>query len=666
VVSGPARAFAAAFAATFAASGADDEARSDRDAAWRDFPVFVWFHGGPPPGPVAWATLKAAGLAGANLEASDDAAAGAALRKAGLACYVDHAAGKGDLFLRPAVFDRDRDAWKESLLSFRPARPAVLSSEATYERLAKRVDESVARHRAQRPLCWVLDDELSVTRGVNPMDYCFAPETLAAFRRALAREHGTVEALDRAWGAKWTRLDDVVPPTTAEARAAADGVALPAVNFAAWNAHRRFMEEALAELLARLAARVVAGDPGAPVGFTGGSFPSAFGGFDWRRLAPAMTLFEPYDAGAAPELVDAFAGRDAKRLATLFVSDEPKAGWQPSELLSRVARGDDGAVIWSSGPLLTDDGRALSAAGREVAARVAAARALHRELRDAADAPPRLFVLTGQASARAGWMVDSWGDGATFPNRLTSYESDHSSTATAREAWVELARAWGVPWRFVDTRDGLPAEATRDPARAVLVATEAFALDDALVEALDRFVAAGGRLVGDAHAALFDEQLRGRDGAALRRLFGMERAAGATLDGVAAGDSLVAGADVEKTAVGFERAVGKGRTLWLGRSLRDCVRGPGRAEALRSTAEALRAWLGARGGLGDAIATLDGAAIGKVHLRPIVRADRGWWVVAPTAALDGPLDFTLRAEGGDAVTLHLDPASARLIERPAR
>jgi len=655
-----------AAACALAAALAGDAARAERDAAWREFPVFVWFHGGPPPGPVAWATLKEAGLAGANLEASDDAAAGAALRKAGLACYVDHAAGKGDLFLRPAVFDRDRDAWKEALLRFRPARPAALSSEATFERLAARVDESVARHRSQRPLGWVLDDELSVTRGVNPMDYCFAPESLAAFRRALARDHGSIEALDRAWGAKWATFDEVVPPTTAEARAAAEGVVLPAASFAAWNAHRRFMEEALAELLSRLAARVTAGDPGAPVGFTGGNFPSAFGGFDWRRLAPALTLFEPYDAGAAPELVDAFAGRDAKRLATLFVPDEPRPGWQPRELLSRVARGDDGAVIWSSGALLSDDGRALSEAGRAVAARVAAARALHRELRDATDPAPRLFVLTGQASARAGWMVDSWSDGETFPNRLTSYESDQSSTATAREAWVELARAWGVPWRFFDSRDGLPIEATREPARAVVVATEAFALDDALVGSLERFVAAGGHLVGDAHAALFDEQLRGRDGAALRRLFGMERAAGATLADIAAGDPLGAGGDVEKTAAGFERAIGTGRTLWLGRSLRGCVRGAGRADALRSTAEALRAWLVERGGLGDAMATLDGAAIGKVHLRPIARADGDGWVVAPTAALDVPLEFTLRTAGGDVTKGRVDPASWLVIGRKAR
>lgn len=631
-----------------------------RSARWRDFPVFVWFSGGPEAGPVPFATLAAAGLAGCNIEAAWTGERSAAARESGLDFYVDHLAGKGDLWLRPARFDQDRAAWKRDLEAYRPERPASLVDAAVRERLLARVDEGLRNHRAAAPLCWVLEDELSVTRGVNPMDYCFAPTTLAAFRTWLAQRHGRLAALNSRWGSAWRSWDDVVPPTTGAVRAAAAELPLARLNFAAWSDHREFMEQALQQLLVTLAAPVARADPGAPVGFTGGGFPSAFGGFDWARLAPALSLHEPYETGAAPELVHAFKRDGTKVLSTLFVPDEPAADWEPRELLARVARGDDGAVIWSSGPLLAGDGSALTRAGRRVAATVATARQLRRELVEARDSAPRIYVLVSQAAARAGWMVDSWGDGKTFPNRLTSYEADHSSSATAREGWVELLRAWGVPWRFFDEGAGVPSEARAAPGRSLVILTEAFALGEPLVAELTAFVQAGGRLIGDAHAALFDAALRGRDTTALESLFGVRRAAATTLadfersvaDAVprqgpfqlarAEGEALSPAPGTERTELGCERSAGAGRTLYLDTRIGGCVRGDGREAALRATAGALRGWLDGQGDLATEI-ELPAEAIGQVHVRSIHRADGEWLLVAPTAALTIDRSVSLRA-----------------------
>ena len=241
---------------TSAQAAATESTAASRDARWREFPVFIWFAGGPPQGPRPFATLKAAGLAGCNIEAAWDAADSAAARGAGIDFYVDHLAGKGDLWLRPAVFDRDRDAWKDDRLHFRPQRPTSLVEAATRARLLALVDAGLERHRGATPLCWVLDDELSITRGVNPLDYCFAPETLRVFRKWLEARYGSIDAQNRACGTTWPRFDDVVPPTTGEVRAAADGVKLEDLQFAGWNDHREFMEVALRELLVALAAPV--------------------------------------------------------------------------------------------------------------------------------------------------------------------------------------------------------------------------------------------------------------------------------------------------------------------------------------------------------------------------------------------------------------------------
>ncbi len=657
-------------------SAAIDEGRTAR---WRGFPVFVWFHGGPDPGPAAFATLRQAGLAGCNVEAAWDGERSAAVRAADLDFYVDHLAGKGDLWLRPARFDRDREAWKEDLSAFRPSRPTSLTDPAARARLLEKVHAGLARHRSAAPLCWVLEDELSVTRGVNPMDYCFAPATLAALREWLAARNGPIAQWTARHGGAWREWNEFVPPTSAEVRRTAADRPLAEVRLAAWAVHREFMDEALARLLVELAAPVAAADPGAPVGFTGGSFPSAFGGFDWARLAPTLTLHEPYETGAAPELVHAFKGPGARVLSTLFVPDAPAADWEPRELLARVGRGDDGVVVWSSGPILTADGTALTGAGRRLAAEVARARQLRRELVAAAAAPPRVFLFSGMAAARAGWMVDSWGDGRTFPNRLTSYEADHSSTAAAREGWVELLRALGVPFTFFDERAGLPAAALADPSRATVVLTAAFALSDRRVAEIAAFVAAGGTLIGDAHAALFDEELAGRDSGALRTLFGVERRCGIELDDLAPsvaidaarggalrlaaaeGDLLAAAAPTRRTRLGYERAAAPGRTLYLDARIGGCVRGAGREEALRATAVALRGWLGHRvGGAagGDAI-ELDAAAIGAVHLHRLRRRGRDALLVVAAPSLAGPREIRLtRAAGGFAAVTPLGTAQA--------
>lgn len=622
-------------------------ARAERERRWESFPVFVWFHGGPRPGPVPFATLAAAGLAACNVEAD---ASSAAARAAGLGFYVDHLAGKGDLHLRPATFDPDRERLAADPLHFRPPRPSVLHDPALRARLLGRVEAGLERHAAAAPLAWVLDDELSLTRGVAPMDYCFAPPTLAALRTWLRAKYGGTEALSAAWGVAVPSFDAVLPPTTGEARAAARGRPLAALRFTAWNDHRAFMEESFADLLEELAAPVRRTDPGGPVGFTGGGFPSAFGGFDWARLAPGFTLHEPYEAGAAPDLVRSFAPRDARLLSTLFVPDRPEAGWRPLGLLARVARGDDGLVVWSSGPLLAPDGAALTAAGAEVARAVATARTLRAWLRSTEPAPPRLWIAASQPSARAGWMVDSWRDGDTWRNRLTSWESERSSTAAAREAWVALARSLGLPFAFFDLPGGLPAQVAQDAARQIVVLSETCAISDLRVAELARFVEAGGTLVADARFALFDDELRGRDGGALARLFGLARNVAQTLDGLAASvdpdapraaplqlapaESLLPlpAGGVVRRAGGFERRSGRGRALYLDAHLGGCVRGSQAEAALRATALALREAL-VRAPSGEAAPELGAEAIGRVELHALRRDGKAWWLLVPAPAL---------------------------------
>lgn len=586
-----------ATAAVLAAQVARPDDAADLAQRWSRFPIFVWFHGGPQPGPRAFAVLKSHGLSGCNVEGSDSSDAAAA---AGMDFYVDHVAGKGDLYLRPERFDADRDKLKRDRLALRPVRPNCFNDPDVMQRLKKLVAENVKRHASHAPLAWVLDDELSVTRGVNPMDYCFGEECLRGLRESLRREYGTIERLDAAWGAKWRAFSEVVPPTTEETRRANAGRPIEQANFTGWNDHRAFMSASFARGVHELAAWIERCGGRGPAGFTGGEFPSAFGGFECEELVRGCSLVEVYEAGVAPELARGLLPGGGKLVSTLFVpeSEKARASWSPWEVLARAARGDDGAVVWASGAIYDAAGGELNEAGRRLAAAAAAAARMKQLLFEAAAVPAAapVALFESAASVRGAWMVDSWQDGATWPNRLTSYEADHSSSATSREGWATLLRAASLPFRFVGPDDVVSPSLAESGVRCVVL-HEAVALADREIDALEAFVRLGGLLVADEHALFFDERLRGRDGKALARLFDVRRPGGATLEQLSKefdGDTAP-GVGSAMAELGHERTLGRGTTLHLGRRLAGATDDARRRAELLALAPKLREWFSSRG-----------------------------------------------------------------------
>lgn len=616
----------AALLVALLALGADE-----REAAWQRFPVFVWFHGGPPQGEAAFDVLRRHGLLGCNVEGTD---ASDLQAKSGCPFYVDHLAGKGDLWLRPAAIEADQQRLAADLLHLQPARPNCFESAEVVARLEQRVDEGVRRHAPHLPLAYVLDDELSVTRGVNPMDYCFGPECLAGLRKFVLARYGSPEKVGAAWERRFANADPIVPPTTEATREENAGRPLDRLSFTAWSDHREFMERALAQRLAALAEKARHVDPGAPIGFTGGELPSAFGGFDWWLLLEKLTLVEAYEGGLAPELIHGVKRPGTKVVTTWFVPDDAKAkeSWSPWDCFDRVARGDDGAVIWSCGAIFDEPGRELNAEGLALAETVAAARTARAALAPAHRPPADVVVLVSQPSVRATWMVDSWVDGKTWPKRLTSWESDHSSSGAAREGWDAVAGALGLAVEWIDVRElAEKGRLARSGARIVLL-QEASALADADVEALLEFARGGGLILADAHPLLFDERLHGRDDAALRKLFGVGRRTERKLADLAAelqrdapdasgaipaeGAALREGGAVASRFAGFVKEHSRGGAWLLDRRLVGLARDPVRLEKF---AAGLAAELERRG-LSSARPRPDLASAGRVRWRRWVDA----------------------------------------------
>ncbi len=486
------------------------------EAAWKGFPVFLWMTTeGPKVDRDTFRALENAQITGTNVESHQSSSSHAL---AGMNFYVGHLAGKGDLHLR-----KPEESTSDDVPELPTIRPVSLSDPETLRELLRRVESGIRVHGPGRPLAYSLDDEISVTYGIDAVDYSFDEFALSSMREWLKNKYETVEGLNEVWGSTFSSFDQAIPETTPEIRSKNAERPLAELNFASWSDHREFMAHSLMLMLQVLSKRVTTLEPGVPVGFLGGQAPSAFGGFDWWSLARTGTFFEAYDHGLAPRMLHDFASPSTKVVSTLFLDPNGKPSSQNVvDLWRRVARGDDGVIVWSSDRMFKEGKTEFSMAGRDLLKQIPDLRRSQRMVAGAKRPKPEIYVYLSQASVRALWMLDSWGDGDRWHRRLTSHEHEHSSSIHTREGWGDLLGELSLPWAFLDSRD-LVSKGGAELGAKVIVLNEALALSDQEVHELLRFVAAGGTLIADAHAAMFDEHLRGRNPRALSALFGLRR-----------------------------------------------------------------------------------------------------------------------------------------------
>jgi hypothetical protein len=531
----------------------------------------MYRHGGPELGEELARALHRIGVEAVSV------GGGEALRavELGLGVYGDQLVGKGVLELREEQWQQVRREYLAGREAGKLVRPAVLAEPDVVVGLERKLTTRLGELRGLEGVVGVsLGDEVSVTRHANPLDLCFGERTLAEFRRWLRVRHGAIGELNRAWRSGFTDWDEVVPMTADQVRERElRGGELPR-NLRPWAEHREFMDVELAQVVGMLARRASAGLAGVACGLTGLQPPSAYGGHDYARLVPLLGMYEAYDIGGARQLAMSLARVGAEQWITLF----PPADGQPLDLVraryaEAIARGVHGVVVWSSG-LCFDAGGARTPYGEAVAGAL-------RELEPAAGvfggarvqfAP--VWLLESQASVRAHWMLDSADDGATWVNRLSSYEAAHSTSLAARRSWVRLLQDLGLQPRFVAEAE--LADRLRSAPPLLLVLPAQLALGDPAVQAIRGYVQRGGCVVADHGAALYDEHLVRRPAGALDDLFGIRQRSARWSDlrvaqGRGLGDGRIAEAGLRAGfaeadphgCVQIEQRAGDGRAIYL-------------------------------------------------------------------------------------------------------
>jgi len=135
------------------------------------------------------------------------------------------------------------------------------------------------------PPGYTLGDENYLVRPKH--DVCTSPTCLAAFRRYLQEQYGTLERLNASWQTKLAGFADAMPATLPEVKDTPG-------RWPRWADHRQFMDGVFtrAHAMAREAIREV--DPQARVGWDGVFSLNSWNGYDFYQLCRACDVLEVY------------------------------------------------------------------------------------------------------------------------------------------------------------------------------------------------------------------------------------------------------------------------------------------------------------------------------------------------------------------------------------
>lgn len=396
--------------------------------------------------------------------------------------FVFNAPGRNDLHLeREDARYRERwTRWLESRDERWLVREPCLTDPATIERLEHTLDQALVQRGTRTDRGVSLGDEIGLTPGGAPEDVCLSSTCRAAWTKWWKAEFGTLAPA----------LESV--STDATLRALHDGDTQP---IGAWLARRRFHQEVLLELVARLARRVRAFDSRTPVGLLGLAGQSAFGGVAVERVLPQLDFIECYRVGNARELAFTTRRPEQSVWSTAFCEARGPAA-SAHAVWDHWMRGGDGFVIWSEDELerAPEHARALLEAVRGV-------RQIDAEWSGYRPAPRGVAIVHRPRDVAAQWLRDALLDGSTWPKRFQSWQETHGTLESARKRWFDAAEEQAAMPGALPSSAISAATVARFP---LLVLVQALVVDDVEIAALRSYVQAGGRLCIDGEFAWID------------------------------------------------------------------------------------------------------------------------------------------------------------------
>ena len=424
------------------------------------------------------------------------------LERWNLRFYNDHTAGKGALFLLPS---KERNAGDTALRDPRAVRPRPLD-DALRRELEATISQNVRAVRGS-PLrvAYALDDEASWGVLARPAVWRVDGDD-AAYRRWLGRVYGAADG--QGPEARW------VTPDFTRAQL---GRPLAEIDLSPLLDRLSYNDSVFANFVGGLVEHCRKEDPSTPCGLVGAQGPSAWGGYDWAKLAGKLRFVEAYDLGSSQEILRSLAP-DIPRVTTHFHDDKRGPAADSWLAWHYFAHGNRGMIGWVDGSWFEADGRPRPWLGRFAATlrelggvqgpKMAGARWIH----------DGIAIYYSHPSVQVSWALDAEAHGATWANRNADFRLGTSHNV--RRAWELMLEDAGLQYDFLSYAQVIAGGVPRQ--YRVVILPACYALSRAEADRLAAFAEGGGTVIADFACGLFDAHGRGRSHGALDGLFGVE------------------------------------------------------------------------------------------------------------------------------------------------
>ena len=386
--------------------------------------------------------------------------------------------------MRPARVPKEYNRTQNKMLL---VRKPCLSSPAFQNQMRTQFEALGKKNAAFGNRFYWFGDELSLTGyWSSPIDFCFSPDCMKAFRLFLKKKYGTPQKAAEQWGTNFTSFEQFIPETYPEARQRKDG------NYSAWADHLEFMDQLLCEYIGIFLHQGLKKGDADAIGFISGpQGPSAYGGNSWDIQSLVHDGLMSYTIGGLDEIIHSFNPNlvDIPWILGYAHYDEKVCYNLWKALQHRV----NGAMGFSMASLVRPDGT-LSRSGQAVARYLPEiTEGFGKLVLNPLKMPPspEIVILYSQPSIRAAYI-----------RGMAKRHTD------LRLKYIQLCRNYGIPFRFISPAEIESGLLQKTPSVKLLILADAQALGDKTLEKCAAWQAAGGHLLLEGAFAELDASCR--------------------------------------------------------------------------------------------------------------------------------------------------------------
>ncbi len=511
---------------------------------FEDYEVVLW--GSLGSNAKAWEAMRQCGINGV---AHKNPHLGDPIHHFNLHFYHEELVSNGMLEFRAFQHNqwaRFMEARKKAPVNYAGILPTIqrnpcLNDPKFVEKWKQRIKSKVLTSAPMIPMGYSLGDEISISSGNSPIDFCHHPLTLMAFRDWLKKRYADLAKLNEQWGTAYKTWEEVRPLTVDETKAHNNPKYVPlwqrkepnwlrelrpdempepgGENYSSLSDHRSFMDTVWCGTLEAMRDYTKTLTPNLLAGSVGLQAPGAFGGYDYWKMYHTQDWMEMYSGFDNLSMTRSWDKRRIPQMKTGFGAG--RAGGYA--LWDRLMEGDDGVIIWWF--KTTWDPKKNRATTKSASARknfIEYRRGLAKLIKDLPMREDAVGIYYSQRSIHVTWMWDSEIDATTWPRRFGSYEGGHSTGLNAFSSFGRALNDNGYMPHYVSYQQvaegGLKKLGTK-----VLVLPKIFSMSKAEAEQVRTFVKEGGVVIADNATATFDGHGKRLKAGQLDKLFGIKR-----------------------------------------------------------------------------------------------------------------------------------------------